>query len=429
MAEQAATVSLSLVDGLCDRYQEPEWLRSARQAAFARFVALPSPRLEKTDLTRRVWNAGPFPAAVGTDGLDEVAGLLSALGDAPAVVVRDGVVLRAHLPADLARRGVIFTDLHTAVRDHENLVQAALFQAVDAEESKWAAFNAALWHGGVFLYVPRHVEIDAVFQFVYIHTAVGQGALPRALVVAEDNAKFAYSELYVAAGDVPGDVVHSGVTEVIARPGARVTAAVLSHLRKGPTHFITRRAKVDKDAHVDWVFGDVGDGFTVALIESRLLGDGSRSTLTGVGLGFGRQHLDLTASMVHSGRYSESDMNLRGVVRERANAVYRTRTHIVKGARGAGAEQADRMLVLDPTARADAIPMLLIDENNVQRCGHAASVGKIDENQVYYLMSRGIPRAAAQRMILWGYLEPAVNAIPSPAMREHFRALLDKELV
>ncbi|WDM02829.1 SufD family Fe-S cluster assembly protein [Alicyclobacillus cycloheptanicus] len=402
-------------------------MKTAREAAWTHFESLPSPRLEKSDLTRRSWEVGTVPSAQHGAVPADVQSLLDAM-TGPVVCVVDGSVVRSELPAALTAEGVVFTDLHTALQHHGALVEKYLGSVVAADENKWTALNAALWHGGVFLYVPRNVQVDTAFQFVSIQTEASQGAaLPRALVVGEEGSAFSFVEMQLNGETAPA-FLHSAVTEIVAAAGANIQVMSVNRLRKGPTHFLTSRAKVGKDAVVNWVFGDVGDGYSVALVESVLEGDGSRSLTQGLGVGFGRQHMDLTASMVHGGRYSESDIRLQGVLRERANSIFRSSTHILRGAVGAGSEQHDRMLMIEGTARADAIPMLLIDENDVQRCGHAASVGKIDAQQIYYLMSRGIPEGEAMRMIIWGYLRPTVEAVSVPHVRAWLEGQIERKL-
>lgn len=426
MAEQTTTIVSVTAEALSVRYVEPDWLRKMRAGAWEIFQAAPSPKLEKTDLRDRSWDIGPYADEPGSPS-EEAEALVGELAGQAYVHVRNGVAVAVHLPEALAAQGVVMTDLHTAVRDHADLVKAHLGTVVKPDEGKWAALNAALWHGGIFVYVPRNVVVDTPVHFVYEETGQAAGGAPRALVVADEHSALSYVEVFLTAGSQP-DKVHTGVTEVIAKTGAKVTAAAVGGYRKGPANFSVRRAHIGNDASVDWVFADIGDGFSVVLLESDLAGDGSASTVQGIGIGTGRQHLDLTASVLHHGRYSTSDIQLHGAMKDRANAIYRSSTHIFKGAVGAGSEQHDRMLMLDKRARADAIPMLLIDENDVQRCGHAASVGRIDQNQVYYLMSRGIPRPEATKMIIWGYLEPTVQRIPSEVVRTHLVRRIDREL-
>ncbi len=426
MAEQTTTAAVpELVSAISTRFSEPAWLAAVRAEAWQTFDELPANRIEKSDLTKRSWDIGALPVAPGS--LPEDAKTLVDSLEGPRVVVVDGVVVQADVPADLAAQGVVFGDLHALLAQHGDLIKRHLFSVVPASESKWTAANAAFWHGGVFLYVPRNVVIETPFTYVSVLTEVNQGAFPRVLVVGGENSAFSLAQVNVAGDNAPSHP-HSSVTEVVADAGANIQVMSVNQLRKGPTNYLTQRAKVGKDAVVNWTFGDVGDGFTVALIESVLAGAGSRSLTKGLGIGFGRQHMDLTASMVHQGRYSESDIRLQGVLRGRANSIYRSSTHIERGAVGAGSEQHDRMLMIDTTARADAIPMLLIDENDVQRCGHAASVGKLDADQIYYLMSRGIPKDAAMRMIIWGYLQPIVEAITVPQIQTWLTGLVERKL-
>ncbi|MCL6632404.1 MAG: SufD family Fe-S cluster assembly protein [Alicyclobacillus herbarius] len=418
------------VSELARRFQEPDWLVKQREEAFASFSTMPSPKLEKTDLRNRPWNLEAIPSATTGEAGRAARALLEGaknVGSA-CIYVRDGVLIEAIIPEALSAQGVYLADLHAAVKAQEELVRRYLYSVVRPNESKWAALNAALWHGGLFLHVPRGVTVDTPVHFIYEETAAGRGALPRVLLVLEDEAAVTFSEAYVCAEDRDTGLIHSSVTEVVAGAGAKAVVASLSRYSKGPTNFFTRRALLAKDASVDWVVGDVSDGFTVGLVESRLEGPGSRSTTRGFGLGYGRQRLDFTASMEHVGHHSESDITLFGVMRGRANSTYRSSTHICRGANEASSEQHDRMLMLGSRARAEAIPMLLIDENDVQRCGHAASVGRIDENQVYYLMARGIPKAEAERMIIWGYLHPLVDAVPSEPWRAEVASWIDGEL-
>lgn len=426
MAEEATTLS-PLVADVVRKHDEPTWLRTLREKAYETFVGMSVPKLEKTDLRKRSFDIGPF-ANLTEGGSSRVRELLDALPGRAVVFIRDGVVIDSHIPNELAARGVVVTDLHKAVKDHGDIVQKHLATVVTTDESKWAALNAAVWAAGAFVYVPKDVVVEEPIIFVNESSSTTRGAAVRSLFVAEEGAKATYVEVCLKDGSLQSGVVHADVLEVVVGARAEVKVATINEFTKGPTHFSTKRARVGNDSLVNWVFTDVGDGFTVALVETDLLGNGSRATFTGVGIGYGRQHMELTASMLHRGRSSESDIHLTGALQDRANSIYRSSTHIFRKAIQAGSEQSDRMLMLDGTARADAIPMLLIDENDVQRCGHAASVGRLDEAQMYYLQSRGIPRDTARRMIVWGHLEPTVDAIPDDAIREFVRQQMDGEL-
>lgn len=426
MTEPMTTTKSDLVQQLSAG--EPDWLQTKRDTAWEHYSSLPSPRLGKTDLTKRGWEVGPLPEHAASTMAKDTKSLFESLQKEPVVFVRDGFVETVQGTEELAQQGIILKDLATAVKEHEELVKQYLGSVVALEDSKWAALNTAIWRGGVFVFVPRHVHLEQPVHFIYEESGEANGAFPRALVIAEEDSQFTYIESYLTNGSRSSGRVHSAVLEVVAKADAKVTVVSTTQFTKGPTNYSVRKAQLGKDASVDWVVGDISDGFTVATVESLLKGNGSRSTTKGIGLGFGRQHMDLTASMVHMGRFTESDIVMHGILREKANSLFRTSTKIAPGAVGASSEQYDRMLMLSSTSRADAIPMLLIDENDVQRCGHAASVGQIDEGQVYYLMSRGIPQLTATKMIVWGYLYPTVEQIPSPQVRDWLINCIDREL-
>ncbi len=426
VTEQMVTAS-SLVHDLSTRLQEPDWVRSLREEAWVSYQQAQVPRLEKTDLRKRGWNFGSFPLEP-TAAISEAQSYFDE-AEGPIVIVVDGFVRGAKIPAELKEKGIIFTDIHTALREYGNLVQQYFTTVVRAKENKWLSLNTAMFHGGVFLYVPKNVQVEKPFELVYSDSKEGKGSFSRTLIVGNELSEFSFSEVRFMTDDIASGLVHSHVLEVVAMPDSRIKVGVVDELRKGPTNYVTRRAHVAKDAHVEWVSGEVGDGFTVGLLESVMKEPGSKSTTRHVGLGFGRQRLDLTTSMVHEGRYSESDITMHGIIRDKAYSLYRSSTHIVKGAVMAGSEQNDRMIVFDKSSRADAIPMLLIDENDVERCGHAASVGKIDPNQIYYLMSRGIPEVKATELILWGYLGETVAALPAEAARKVLSSRIERELI
>lgn len=405
--------------------REPAWLLQLREQAWHQFHAMPEPWLEKTDLQKRGWDTGAFTTAP-TDVPTEVKTYLDGLTHSYCVFV-DGHLVTSHVSKEATDKGVVITSIHEAAKTQESVLKKHLGTVVPLTESKWAALNMALFAGGVFLHVPRGVNLAEPVEAIHVITSAAGGSFLRSMVIAEELADVSYIETSFIATDRP-KVTSSHVIEVIAQPGSRVHVATAEELHKGSTYFLTRRACVQKDALVEWTVSDVSDGFTVELVENVLQGHGARGFTRVVGIGHGREHMDLTASMVHVGRNTESDIVMRSALRERANSVYRSRTQIVKGAVGAGSEQHDRMIMIDGSARADAIPMLLIDENDVNRCGHAASVGKIDPNQIYYLMSRGIPRRQATLMIIWGYLRDVVSALPSESLRELVVARMEREL-
>lgn len=420
---EANTVSLQ-VNAIHTTFQEPTWLAEKRESAWRAFEAAAEPRLEKTDLRKRGFEVGSLSAKAAS--LDETVKAYVDQVEHPVIVFSDGHLTEVRLPEAIRNQGVIFTDIHTAAKEHEQLVKEHFGTVVDTTE-KWEALNQAVFAGGAFVYVPRNVQLEETLEIVHVYSSQSQGSYPRSLVIADELSSVNVAEVSFIAADRP-KVTSSHVMEVVAKASSQVHVATAEELHKGPTYFITRRSQVGKDARVEWTVTDVSDGFAVELVENVLKGTGAFGQTRVLGVEFGRAHLDLTASMVHVGRNTESDIVMHAALRDRANSIFRSRTQIIKGAVGAGSEQHDRMIMIDGTARADAIPMLLIDENDVNRCGHAASVGKIDPTQVYYLMSRGIPEAQAMKMIIWGYLRESVESLPTKALQELVVKRVEREL-
>ncbi|SIS79027.1 SufB/SufD family protein [Alicyclobacillus vulcanalis] len=404
--------------------QESKAVTEKRDAAWKLFESLEVPRLEKTDLRRVRWDVGEFEPSE-TPVPEDALAYVRALDHSYALVV-DGRVREIRLADEAREKGVQLVPIHEACEAHADAWQRHFGAIVPAEEAKWTALNMALFLGGVFVRVPRGAELEQPIEIVYVWTGGPYSACSRSLVVADALARVRYAETTFAAGGSP--FVSSHVLEVYASQASRVEIATADEWVRGGMHFVTRRAQTENDAEVDWVVADTSDGQAVEWIESALVGQGSRSFARVMGVGHGRAHVEITASMRHVGRHTESEIAMSGALRDRANVIFRSRTQIEKGAVGAGSEQHDRMIMVDGTARADAIPMLLIDENDVERCGHAASVGKIDPLQVYYLMSRGIPQSVAVQMIIWGYLRDSVEALPSDAMRDLVVSRVEREL-
>lgn len=404
--------------------QEPKVVTEKRDAAWKLYESLEVPRLEKTDLRRVTWDVGEFEAT-GAEVPEDVASYVQGIEHSYALVV-DGVVREIRLSDEAQAKGVVLVSIHDACTTHAEVWNRHFGAIVPADDSKWAALNMALFAGGVFVHVPRGAELEHPIEVVYVWTGRPFSACSRSLVVTEPLARLRYAETTFAKGGER--FVNSHVLEVFASQASSIQVATADEWQKGGMHFVTRRAKTENDAEVDWVVADTSDGQAVELVESELAGQGSRSFTRVMGLGHGRAHVEITASMRHVGRHTESEISMHGALRDRANVIFRSRTQIEKGAVGAGSEQHDRMIMVDGTARADAIPMLLIDENDVERCGHAASVGKIDPLQVYYLMSRGIPQSTAVQMIIWGYLRDTVEALPSDAMRQIVVSRVEREL-
>ncbi|GIO86388.1 Fe-S cluster assembly protein SufD [Paenibacillus faecis] len=409
---------------------EPAWLTESRVGGLRLAAELELPKLEKTKLER--WDLSHFGAfrsgqpARSQELPAQVASLVDLKEDSNLLVQHNSSVVYTRLSADLAAKGVIFTDLETAVREHGDLVKTYLHTAVKPEENRLTALHAALWNGGVFLYVPKNVEVEIPLQSIFLIDDPSASFAPHVLIVAESNSRVTYVDNYIS-GSYESKIVHNGAAEVFVKAGAKVQFATVHHLNEQTTDLIHRRAVIDNDGSIEWIVGEMNAGDSVSETLSILKGNGSLSDAKVIAVGSGSQKLNYTTKAIHFGKSSDSQMITRAVMREQATAIINGITKIEKGATKANGEQTEKVLMLSPKARGDANPILLIDEDDVT-AGHAASVGQVNQEQIYYLMSRGITREQAERLIIYGFLAPVVSDIPLEQLQEQLQGLVERKL-
>ncbi|MBA9085073.1 Fe-S cluster assembly protein SufD [Fontibacillus solani] len=409
---------------------EPAWLTESRTKALQLAGELELPKLEKMRLDR--WDLGHFGnvregrSEVSQQIPDSVKSLVNMTEASNLIVQRNGDIVFSQLSSDLASKGVIFTDLETAAREHGDLVKQYLHTAVKADENQLTALHAALWNGGVFLYVPKNVEVEIPLQSIFLLDDTKTTFAPHIVIVAEANSAVTYVDNYIS-GDYSDKIVHNGVAEVFVKSGAKVRFATVHNFNVNTTDLIYRRSVVDNDGSIEWIVGEMNAGDSVSETLSILQGNGSLSDAKVIAVGSGTQKLNYTTKAVHFGKSSESQMITRAVMREQATAIINGITKIEKGATKANGEQTEKVLMLSPKARGDANPILLIDEDDV-KAGHAASVGQVNPEQIYYLMSRGITREQAERLVIYGFLAPVVSDIPLEQLQEQLQGLVERKL-
>ncbi|KKO53705.1 Fe-S cluster assembly protein SufD [Paenibacillus sp. DMB20] len=411
--------------------QEPAWVTESRLAALELAGRLELPKLEKQRIDR--WNIQAFGEYKVNGQLssfeelpEEAAKLVEGSREGGLLIQRNSGNVYSKLSEELAAQGVIFTDLETAVKEHENLVKPYLHQAVKSDEHALSALHAATWNGGVFLYVPKNVEVELPLQAVMLADDAGAMFAPHVLIVAEANSRVTYVDNYVSNG-LAGHVTHIGAVEVFVKNGAKVRFASVHQLSSDTTDVTYRRAVVENDGSIEWIVGEMNDGDTASDTMSVLQGNGSLSDAKVIAVGSGSQKVNYTTQARHFGKSSASQMITRAVMREEAQAIINGITKIEKGATKADGQQTERVLMLSPKARGDANPILLIDEDDVT-AGHAASVGQVNQEQIYYLMSRGISKTTAESLIIYGFLAPVVSEIPLEGLRDRLQGLVERKL-
>ncbi|MBD0382716.1 Fe-S cluster assembly protein SufD [Paenibacillus sedimenti] len=408
--------------------QEPEWMTSLRSEGLKLAESLELPKLEKTRIDR--WNVssyGSYKAQAPLASLDELPEAAKGLASPDNLIVqRNSGIVHKQVSEQLKQQGVIFTDLETALREHADLVKDYFMKAVEANENQLTALHAALWNGGIFLYVPKDVRVEIPLQALFITDDAEASFAPHVLIVAEQFSSVTYVDNFVSSHS-DGQLVQNGIVEVFVKPGAKVHYASIHNLGESVTDLTYRRAILENDGAVQWVVGELNYGNTMSDTTSILKGNGSDSDAKVICVGTDEQKLNLTTRCVHWGKASTSDMITRAVMRDGATAIINGITKIEKGATGCNGQQTEKVLMLSPKARGDANPILLIDEDDV-KAGHAASVGQVNAEQVHYLMSRGITKEEAQRLIIYGFLAPVVSEIPIKSVEEQLQSLVERKL-
>ncbi|OMP67823.1 Fe-S cluster assembly protein SufD [Domibacillus epiphyticus] len=413
---------------------EPEWLLNARLDAFNKAEELPLPKPDKTKIDK--WNFTEFGAHnVQSAPFESLAALPEAaqavVGEEnPAQTIyvqRNGTPSILNISSELKEAGVIFTDFATAAKEHGDLLQKYFMtQVVKADEHKLTALHAALVNGGVFLYVPKNVEIKEPVQAVFIHDDKNAALFNHVIVVAEANSSVTYVENYISTVATERSVANI-VTEVIAGNNARVSYGAVDTLAENVTTYVNRRGITAPNARIDWSLGVMNDGNTVSENVTNLIGDGSYADTKMVVVGRGNQSMNFTTKVVHFGKHTEGYILKHGVMKDEAKSIFNGIGKIEHGASKSNAEQESRVLMLSEKARGDANPILLIDEDDVT-AGHAASVGRVDPLQLYYLMSRGITKQEAERLVIHGFLAPVVNNLPIENVKQQLTGVIERKV-
>lgn len=410
--------------------QEPQWMSELRLQGLELAEALELPRLEKTRIDR--WNHDGYGVYKHTALIKafselpaEAQELLNEENSANLLVQINSSLAYSNVKADLASQGVLFMDLETALEQHGDLVQSYFMKVVKQDENRITALHSAIWNGGVFVYVPKNVKVDLPLQALFLSEDAQATFAPHILIIAEANSSISFVDNWISTGE--GTRVSNGIVEVHVKQGAKVQYASVHNLGDQVTDLTYRRAIVENEGRMEWIGGELDSGNVLSDTTSILKGGGSSSDAKVICVGTNDQKMNLTTRAVHIGRNTYSDMITRAVMRDQSTAIINGVTKIEKGATGANGQQTEKVLMLSPQARGDANPILLIDEDDV-KCGHAASVGQVNPEQIHYLMSRGIAKSEAQRLIIYGFLAPVVAELPIEKLAAKLQELVERKL-
>lgn len=411
---------------------EPDWLRERRLAAFRLFQELPLPTWDRTDLTGLSLDGLTVHDGVQSEmATDALPGSMQAVvrersDDSVLFIQVDSGQVWARMPESLRAQGVVVCDFQTALKEHEEILKEHYGKTVPYDEDKLIALHYAVASSGYLVYVPKNTAVETPIELRIHGETPGLGVFPHILVVADQGSEVTVVES-VTSDDGDQQRVVSQVVELRPADGAQIRYGAVQNWGTRTFNFTTRRADIPRDARVEWMGGDFGSQLSRSHNRSVLRGTASESTSHSVFFGVGSQHLDIGITMQHVGDHSASDMLTKGVLNDRARVVYRGLTDIENGARYTSGFQRENTMLLSKEARSDAIPGLEIDETEVQ-AGHAATVGQLDPVYLFYLMSRGLPRPTAIRLIVDGFFDPVLQRIPVSGVSDEIRALVDRKM-
>lgn len=410
-----------LIQEFSQLHAEPEWLANLRQQAFDKMDQLDLPVIERVKFHR--WNLGDGRIS-DSEPLTSVPDF-TALGDNLKFIQMGTQTVLEQLPADLAEQGVVFTDFHSALEEIPQLVEQHFMSAVKYDEDKLAAYHTAYFNSGAVLYVPDNVEIDQPIEGIFYQDSESDVPFNKhILIIAGKHSKVNYLERLETYGQGTVPTTANITVEVIAQAGAQIKFSAIDRLGENVTAYISRRGKLDNDAMIDWAIGVMNEGNVVADFDSDLYGKGSHADMKVVALSSGKQVQGIDTRVTNYGCNSIGNILQHGVILEKGTLTFNGIGHIIKGAKGADAQQESRVLMLSDQARSDANPILLIDENDVT-AGHAASIGQVDPEDMYYLMSRGLDKATAERLVVRGFLGSVIVEIPVKEVRDEMIENID----
>ncbi|TDM03726.1 Fe-S cluster assembly protein SufD [Macrococcus carouselicus] len=425
-------INLDQIKQFSQAKQEPSWMSAIREDAFNRLDMIDMPKPDKTRLDRWNFEVNYHEAAGQTfASTDELPEEVKSVIDVEAVenlyVQHNNTPAFLKVSDKLVEQGVIVKDIHTAMAENSDLVQQYFMtEGVKVDEHRLTALHAALMNGGLFIYVPKNVAIESPVQMVVLHDDKAANIFNHLLLVADTGAEVTYVENYLSTVDEAAGQLNV-ISEVIANDNAKITYGTVDFLAKGFTGHVIRRGIAHQDATIDWSLGLMNDGDTINDNTTYLMGDNSTSNLKTVVVGRGEQKLNFTTQIIQYGKNSAGHILKHGVMKDAASSIFNGIGYIKHGATKADAQQESRVLMLSEKSRGDANPILLIDEDDVT-AGHAASAGRVDPMQLFYLMSRGISKREAERLVIHGFLAPVVNELPIEAVRRQLTDVIEQKV-
>ncbi|AKS69798.1 Fe-S cluster assembly protein SufD [Staphylococcus schleiferi] len=433
MTTETLNISEAQLVDYSQSQNEPSWMTALRKEAFRQAESLEMPKPDKTKLNK--WDFDSFKqhetqGAVFHDLKElpsEIDRIINVENTENLVIQHNNTSAYTKVNDKALQDGVIIEHISEALINHSELVQKYFMKdAVTVDEHRLTALHTALMNGGIFVYVPKNVVVEHPIQYVVLHDDENASFFNHVLLVIEESAEVTYVENYLSTASGEGNQLNI-VSEVIAGANSNISYGSVDFLDKGFTGHIIRRGVTEADATIKWSLGLMNEGDQIIDNTTNLIGDRSTSELKSVVVGRGDQTINLTSRIVQYGKETDGYILKHGVMKENASSIFNGIGHIKHGGSGSAANQESRVLMLSEHARGDANPILLIDEDDVE-AGHAASVGRVDPEQLYYLMSRGISQREAERLVIHGFLDPVVRELPIEDVQRQLREVIELKI-
>jgi Fe-S cluster assembly protein SufD len=331
------------------------------------------------------------------------------------------------LDEKLAKKGVIFTDLLTAEQKYPELLARMAGKTVNVEEGKFAALAGAFAQNGVVLYVPKGVTVEEPLHSVLWGPGANLAHVSHILVLVDEGASVTYVHEAASPDDMAANSMHAGLVEIQVMQDASLKFVELQSWGRHVWNFSHERVRVERGGNLDWIFGAIGSRLTKNFSELDLAGEGAQGRMSGFYFTDGNQHLDHDTQQNHLAPHTTSDLLFKGALKGKSRSVWQGMIYVAPGAQKTDGYQANRNLVLSEGARADSIPGLEILADDV-RCTHGATVGKLEQEPLFYLKSRGIPQAEAEKIVVEGFFDPIFQRIPFEGVRERFQEYIASKM-
>ena len=416
-------LNAKIVAQISEMKKEPAWMRDFRLRSLKIFESKAMPRwggdiginfqdiyyyLKPTDKQGRTWDDVPQDIKDTFDRLGIPEAEKKYLAGVKAQF--ESEVVYGSLQEDLGKKGVLFTDTDTALRDHPDLLREYFGKIIPPEDNKFAALNSAVWSGGSFIYVPPGVKIEFPLQAYFRINAEQMGQFERTLIIVDEGAEIHYVE-GCTAPMYTTESLHSAVVEIVVKKHGRCRYTTIQNWANNIYNLVTKRAMAYGNALMEWVDGNLGSQLTMKYPAIYLMEPGARGETLSIAFASKGQHQDAGAKMVHCAPNTYSRIISKSISKAGGRASYRGLVKMANGAKGCKSNVVCDALILDDASRSDTYPYMEIDEDDVT-VEHEASVSKIGEEQLFYLMSRGLTEAEASAMIVTGFIEPLVKELP-----------------